>query len=61
MTYRIRRLKFNVWVYFAGNVDKNSNHWVLDINDSNLYLDKDLAKEHIKKYNLKGVEIYEEE
>ena len=63
MTYRIRRYskRYKRFIYFAGQVDENNNHWVNDINESFIYLDKKECEKDLKKYKLKGVEIYGEE
>ena len=60
-TYRIvRNTQTNKKLYFGGHIIDNNNHWVVDIREAYMYFAKEDAKEDIKKYNIKNVEILEE-
>lgn len=54
MNCRIKRV--NKGVYFARNIDKYSNHWV-SRGEAKVFQTVFMAKNTIKKYKLKNVEI----
>ena len=54
MKCRIKRVGKNT--YFERNIDKNFNHWVL-LRDAKIFTTVFIAKEMIRKYKLKNVEI----
>ena len=54
MNCMIKRVKGGL--YFARNIDKNFNHWTSK-NEARVFSAIFIAKDTIKKYNLKNVEI----
>ena len=54
MKYKIKRIGKDV--YFARNICKNINHWVCR-EEAKIYSTVFMAKDDIRKYKLKNIEI----
>ena len=62
MTYRILKhsQKVKCPLYFGGHICENTNRWVMNVNESNIYFDKRQANKDIKKYKLKNCVVISE-